>query len=135
MRIGEVAGPAGVTTKTLRFYEERGLLPAATRTASGYRDYPADTVERVAFIRDAQAAGLSLSEIAGVLALKDAGARSCEHTAALLRHHLDEMDRKLQCMQQTRARLADLAQRAAALDPADCVDAQRCQVIEAGLSH
>jgi DNA-binding transcriptional MerR regulator len=132
MRIGEVAGEAGVSTKTLRFYEERGLLPPPSRTASGYRDYQPDVVERLAFIRDAQGAGLTLEEITGVLALKDAGARTCEHTAALLRDHLAEVDRKLHCLQETRARLAELAERAGALDPAECVDPQRCQVIEAG---
>ncbi|MEV8271640.1 MerR family DNA-binding transcriptional regulator, partial [Microbacterium oleivorans] len=44
MRIGEVAAASGVTTKALRFYEERGLLPQADRATNGYRDYPEDTI-------------------------------------------------------------------------------------------
>ena len=49
MRIGQLADAAGVTTKTLRYYESESLLREPDRTPSGYRDYPADTVDRVAF--------------------------------------------------------------------------------------
>ena len=62
MRIGELAEAAGTTAKTLRFYEEQGLLPAAERTASGYRDYDPEAATRIDFIRRGQAAGAKLSE-------------------------------------------------------------------------
>ncbi len=88
MRIGEVGDAVGVSTKTLRFYESIGLLPDPVRTASGYRDYPAEMVERVQFIRDAQAAGLTLAEVTSVLELKNTGHRSCEHTLSLVQRHL-----------------------------------------------
>lgn len=129
MRIGEVGEAVGVSTKTLRFYESVGLLPDPTRTASGYRDYPPEAVERVQFIRDAQAAGLTLAEVTSVLELKDAGHRSCEHTLALVNRHLVEIEQRIEALRETRARLADLARRAADLDPADCTDPRRCQVI------
>lgn len=130
MRIGELARAAGVTTKTLRFYEGRGLLPAARRTASGYRDYDAGLLERLAFIRESQLAGLTLAEITSVLELKDAGSRSCEHTAALVRRHLADLDERIDSLVAMRSRLADLSERAAALDPVACTDPHRCQVIE-----
>lgn len=130
MRIGEVARAAGVSAKTLRFYESIGLLTDPSRTSSGYRDYPLDAVERVRFIRDAQHAGLTLAEVASVLELKDAGSRSCEHTLALVQRHLADIDHKIAALHETRARLADLAQRASALDPVECTDPHRCQVIE-----
>ncbi len=92
MRIGELADAAGVTTKTIRYYESIDLMKGPDRTPSGYRDYPNEALERLRFIREAQATGLKLSEIHAVLDLKDAGARSCEHTQALLTEHLLELD-------------------------------------------
>ena len=50
MRIGELAAATGTTTKTLRFYEDSGLLPPAERAANGYRDYGQDAVNRLDFI-------------------------------------------------------------------------------------
>jgi MerR family transcriptional regulator, copper efflux regulator len=130
MKIGEVGDAVGVSTKTLRFYESIGLLPEPVRTPSGYRDYPSAAVERVQFIRDAQAAGLTLAEVTSVLELKDTGHRTCEHTLALVQRHLVEIDERIETLRETRERLADLARRATGLDPVDCTDPQRCQVIE-----
>jgi len=59
MRIGEAAGRAGVTAKTVRFWEDQHLLPPPARTAAGYRDYDPAIVERLAFIRHAQAGRLA----------------------------------------------------------------------------
>ena len=129
MRIGEVGEAVGVSAKTLRFYESIGLLPEPVRTASGYRDYSPAVIERVQFIRDAQAAGLTLAEVTSVLELKDAGHRSCEHTLALVQRHLAEIDERIAALRDTRTRLAELARRASRLDPVDCTDPQRCQVI------
>lgn len=129
MRIGELADDVGMTTKALRFYEQRGLLPEPVRTASGYRDYPPEAVERLQFIRDSQFAGLTLAEIQSVLELKDAGAGTCEHTADLIRRHLDDLDERIRSLEQTRERLRALSLRAARLDPVECTDPHRCQVI------
>ena len=60
MRIGELAARSGVTAKTIRFWEAKGLLPDPARTRAGYRDYDSDTLERLDFIRHAQTAGLTL---------------------------------------------------------------------------
>ena len=64
LRVGEVAARAGVHRETLRYYERRGLVPAPPRRSSGYRAYPADTVERVRLIKGAQGLGFTLREIA-----------------------------------------------------------------------
>lgn len=130
MRIGEVAEQAGVTTKTLRYYERIGLLPSADRTASGYRSYDTDTLDRVRFIRDAQATGLSLTEIQSILELKAQGSGSCEHTRSLLHRHLDDIDAQIQRLRTARRELAQLVERAATTDPTACVDEHRCQIIE-----
>jgi DNA-binding transcriptional MerR regulator len=135
MRIGEIAARSGVTTKTIRYYESIGLLDEPERTASGYRDYTADAVERLAFIRDAQASGLMLTEITSVLELKAAGASSCEHTRQLLERHLADLDDQIARLQATRSQLEVLMARAVDLDPTDCTDTLRCQVIAAAHDH
>ena len=129
MRIGEVAGRVGVTTKTVRYYERIGLLPEADRTESGYRSYGPDAVDRLEFIRESQATGFSLTEIRSILELKDHGEQSCEHTIALLTRHLAEIDEQIERLRRAREEIAELAARATAADPADCTDPHRCQVI------
>ncbi len=59
MRIGELAAATGTTTKTLRFYEDAGLLHPAGRTPTGYRQYSEDAVARLDFIRRGRSAGLT----------------------------------------------------------------------------
>jgi MerR family copper efflux transcriptional regulator len=130
MRIGELADRAGVTTKTIRYYERLGLLDEPARTSAGYRTYDTDALERLRFIRDAQATGLRLTEIQSILELKDHGERSCEHTRSLLHRHLDDLDAQIARLHDARAALLVLAARADGADPADCTDANRCQVIE-----
>ncbi len=131
MRIGELAARADVTTKTIRYYESIGLLNPPDRTPSGYREYGEPAAERLRFIRDAQASGLTLAEIQSVLELKDAGARSCGHTASLLERHLADLDAQIERLQSARSELVELASRAAELDPQACTDPNRCQVIAA----
>lgn len=71
MRIGEVANEAGVRVETIRFYEQKGLIAQPLRPASGgYRDYPAESVNRIHFIRSAQQLGFSLREIIELLELE-----------------------------------------------------------------
>lgn len=120
MLIGELAERSGVTAKTLRFYERRGLLPAPERTSSGYRTYTPKAVGRVGFIKDAQAAELSLAQIGEVLAIRDSGEPPCEHVAELVDRRLAEVEQRLRELRQVRAQLRRLARRADELDPSDC---------------
>ena len=129
MKIGELASRVGVSAKTVRYYESIGLLDEPERTASGYRDYTDEAVDRLEFIRDAQASGLTLTEITSVLELKNAGDSSCEHTRELLQRHLADLDAQIVRLQATRDQIAQLTSRAERLDPVDCVDEHRCQVI------
>lgn len=131
MRIGELGDLGGVSAKTVRYYESIGLMNEPRRTASGYRDYGAEALERLRFIRDAQATGLTLAEIKSVIELKDSGARSCEHTRNLLKHHLDDLDVQIERLQASRTELELLFERSADLDPTACTDPNRCQVIDA----
>jgi len=67
---GELAKRAGVNVETLRFYERKGLVPVPPRRASGYRQYPADSVPRIRFIKRAQELGFTLGEIGELLSLR-----------------------------------------------------------------
>lgn len=120
MKIGEIAAEAGVPTKTIRFWEAEGLLPAPARKPSGYRDYESSVVERLAFIRRAQGAGLRLDEIRQVLEIGDAGGSACEHVRTLIDDDLAAVDRRIGELTQARRVLLGVARRAAAQDPADC---------------
>src|SRR4051812_30516281 len=95
MRIGTLATRLGVTTKSIRYYESIGLLPAPTRTAGGYRDYAEADAERLTFIKTAQRLGLSLDEIREVIALRDRGEQPCAHVARLLREHVAGLDARI----------------------------------------
>jgi MerR family copper efflux transcriptional regulator len=129
MRIGELAERAGVTAKTLRFYEQAGLLPAPHRSPSGYRDYDETALDRLRFIRAAQAAGLTLAEIGDVIAVREHVGPPCEHVAALLDEHAAELDQRITELSALRDEVQRLRDRAKTLDPAACGDDKTCHVI------
>ena len=91
--IGELAARSGMATSALRFYEEQGLI-SAERTAGNQRIYPRPSLRRVAFIRAAQAVGLTLAEIAGALATLPADRtpvkRDWERLSTAWRDRLDQ---------------------------------------------
>src|SRR5215472_3486089 len=120
MRIGEVAERSRVPAKTIRFWEDQRLLPAPARTPAGYRDYDAAILECLAFIRHAQAAGLTLEHIGQVLVIRDEGQPPCVHVAGLIARRLAEVETRLAELARARDQLATLAVCAAAQDPADC---------------
>jgi len=120
MRIGEIASQAGVPAKTIRFWEDQHLLPQPARTPAGYRDYDPAILDRLAFIRYAQAAGLTLGHIRQVLDIRDGGRPPCVHVTGLIARRLAEVEARLAQLARTRDQLAALAARAAAQDPTDC---------------
>lgn len=104
LRIGEVAARSGVSIDTVRYYERRKLLPPAPRTGGGVRLFSAESVERVCFIKQAQALGFSLDEIRELLT--SGGAAECERVRDLLRVRLAALDERLQLMREFRRLLA-----------------------------
>ena len=89
LTIGKVAGRAGVGIETVRFYERQGLIAPPPRTAGGYRLYPAPTVARLRFIKNAKQLGFSLKEIGELLSLHESPdaskAEVKQHTEAKIR--------------------------------------------------
>jgi DNA-binding transcriptional MerR regulator len=129
MLIGELATATGVSTKTLRFYESERLLAEPERTPAGYRDYPERAIRRVTFIRQAQAAGLTLVQIRQILDIRDGGMPPCDHVADLVDRRLDEVTQRLRGLEDTRTELLALRERLGPLDPADCGDEVICAAI------
>ena len=129
MRIGELAASAGVPVKTLRYWEQVGVLEAPSRTPSGYREYSPGAGDQVRFIRSAQAVGLSLDQIRGIIALRSQGVTPCGHVQELLQRQLDELDVAMTHLAEIRAEVADLIERAKGLDPADCTPESVCHVL------
>lgn len=129
MRIGELAGRAGLTTKTLRFYEQAEVLPRPGRSASGYRNYDETAFARLRFIRAAQVAGLTLAEIRAIIAVREDGGPPCTHVTALLDQHAAALDQRIAELEATRAEVRRLRDRADTLNPATCREDGVCQVI------
>ncbi|HEX7268421.1 MAG TPA: heavy metal-responsive transcriptional regulator [Streptosporangiaceae bacterium] len=129
MLIGELAAGAGMSAKAIRFYEEAGLMPEPPRTRGGYRDYPPTAAGRLAFIRQAQAAGFTLAEIRGILRVRDGGQPPCRHVTGLISEHLTQVDARIAELTRTRAALARLRDRAAATEPADCAEPDICSIL------
>jgi DNA-binding transcriptional MerR regulator len=131
MTIGELAKHANVNPRTLRYYERIGLLAPATRTAAGYRLYTEQDAARLGFIRRAQALGLTISEIAAIIALREAGTVPCRHVATLAREKVAQIDARLAALQALRDDLAALADRAEVLEVlTGADDAGICGAIE-----
>lgn len=129
MLIGEASRRSGVPAKTLRFYEDVGLLDAPDRSTSGYREYDEDVLERLAFIRSSQALGLSLGEIRSIIALRDEGEAPCGHVLELVQRRASEIDQTIRNLEVLKSELARLVERARRLDPADCDPSRVCHLI------
>ena len=129
MLIGEIAERSGVPAKTLRYYEDIGLLAPPERTAAGYRVYDDVVLDRLAFIRAAQATGLTLGEIRGIVALRDDGEAPCGHVLDLLRSRSQEIARRIRELRTLQRDLDALVHRAEDLDPADCAPRRVCHLI------
>jgi DNA-binding transcriptional MerR regulator len=129
MRIGELARRTGVPATALRYYEQLGLLPEPGRTDSGYRIYGEDALDRLAFVRAAQAVGLTLAEVRQVLGVRDAGEAPCRVVTNLIDQRHAEVKAKIVELTRLERELAGLLARAANLQPRDCDPSGICHVI------
>ena len=131
MRIGELARHSGIPATALRYYEQLGLLPEPGRTDSGYRAYGEDAVDRLAFIRAAQAVGLTLAAVRQVLGVRDAGEAPCRVVTDLIDHRHADVKARIAELRRLERELAALRARAAKLHPRDCNPSGICHVIPA----
>lgn len=129
MRIGQAAAASGTTAKTLRFYEATGLLPEAGRARNGYRDYGADTMARLDFIRRSRTAGLTLAQIRDILQIRDVGEAPCLHVRDLLAQQLADLDRRIGELIALKATVAEFYDAAADPDPTACDPDRICSYL------
>jgi MerR family copper efflux transcriptional regulator len=129
VRIGEAATATGMTTKTLRFYEDRGLLPTPHRAGNGYREYGSDAIVRLDFIRRSRIAGLTLAQIGEILRVRDAGQAPCTHVRDLLAKQLADLDRQVAELLALRSAVAELHDVVASADPIDCDPKRICSFL------
>jgi MerR family Zn(II)-responsive transcriptional regulator of zntA len=128
-QVGEVSRRLGLNPQTLYFYERIGLMPSPQRTAAGYRLYDQPALDRLTFITQAKALGLSLDDIKDLLALQDGQQLSCRevHSRLLKKvEHIDETIAKLQTLRTQLMPLIDQCQ--AGVDASQ--PGQQCVVFE-----
>jgi DNA-binding transcriptional MerR regulator len=110
MKIGELAALSGTTVETVRFYEGAGLLPAPHRNTSNYRCYDETHLERLRFIRSCRDLDLSLDKIKALITVNETDV-PCDAAHAVIRAHLDEIERKMLSLESLRERLIALQNR------------------------
>ena len=133
MKIGELAQRTGFSTKTIRYYEQVGLLAAAERSDSGYRLYGPEDVERLEFVEKAKRLGFSLDDIRDVLLLHEQQETPCVHVLALLEQNLKHVDGVLKELRSFRRGLAELHDDATQRLEQMPEGARVCGIIEQGV--
>jgi Hg(II)-responsive transcriptional regulator len=108
LSVGQVARQAGVNLETVRYYERRSLLAPAHRTPSGYRQYAPNTVQRIEFIKRAQALGFTLDEVADLLALSAENPGYCAAVKREADGVVGRIDQKLKELTRMRQALGEL---------------------------
>jgi DNA-binding transcriptional MerR regulator len=133
MKIGELAQLTNTSTKTIRFYEDSGLLPPPARSASGYRDYGPEIADRLRFIRRGQAAGLTLQKVRQILAIHDRGEVPCGHVRQLLNSRLDQVRAQIAELVALEGHLQSLLNRASRGAPTEHDNSTVCWILESDL--
>ena len=133
LKIGEVSKRSGVGVEALRFYEKSGLLDSPARTFSGYRVYGEEVLERLSFIKQAQALGFSLDEVRRIVEDARKGQSPCEEVREIVRRRLSELDERLRELHRHRK---ELQQTLAEWDEVGRAPGHICGLIEgSGAGH
>jgi DNA-binding transcriptional MerR regulator len=109
LKIGEVANQSGLPVKTIRYYEEIGLLaPTVKRSETGYRLFDQHVLNRLAFIKRSQSFGLSLNDIKAILNIHDQGQLPCGEVKQLVQQKLAEITDQIEALETLRGELQGL---------------------------
>lgn len=118
--IGELARRTGVPAKTIRYYEETNLIPAAERTANGYRRYGDRAVHLLRFVKRARDLGFSVHDVGGLLALWGDDTRASAEVKSLAARHLADIEAKIAGLVGMRDTLRDLVDKCHGDGRPDC---------------
>jgi DNA-binding transcriptional MerR regulator len=128
LTVGQLAHATGVPAKTIRYYEQVGVLPEPRRSATGYRHYSRNDVHRLLFIRRARALGLSLANLKALTAELDSG--ECltmrPRLYDLVTEQLRTVQQQIAEFQVLEQQLAQVLQRLQMVAPAYHTDGCRC---------
>jgi DNA-binding transcriptional MerR regulator len=131
LTVSVLAKRTGVPSRTIRYWEKRGLLPKAERSHTGYRFFGAEGVQYVEFIRKAKGIGLTLSEIRTALALSRAGRNPCPEVARWVVQKAEAVDQQIRLLRQLQARLQKLSRDWSGRSGRNCYrPAELCCLIE-----
>jgi Cu(I)-responsive transcriptional regulator len=108
MNIGEAAAAAGVSAKMVRHYEQIGLMPNATRSDAGYRQYSDRDVSVLRFIRQSRRLGFSMEKIAQLIGLWSNTRRASRKVKSIAQQHVDQLEEKMREMAEMKAALERL---------------------------
>ena len=108
LTIGRLAKQASVNRETVRYYEQRRLLPRPSRSAAGYRVFSDDAVRRLRFIRHAKMLGFSLEEIKDLLALRIHSIDTCERVRERTQTKIADIEGKIETLQRMKDSLSEL---------------------------
>jgi Cd(II)/Pb(II)-responsive transcriptional regulator len=125
IRIGELAKLAGCQPETVRFYEQKGLLPAPVRSHANYRLYDASHVERLHFIRRCRALGMSLDEVQVLLDFQDHPDQPCGGVNDLVDRHIVDIRRQIADLQTLQAELSRLRSQCGSTRPSG-----QCEILK-----
>lgn len=120
MNIGQAAAQSGVPAKTIRYYEEIGLIPKATRTAGNYRDYDGNDLQTLRFIHRARTLGFSVKDVGALLTLWRDKRRASAVVKRLAQGHIEEIDRRMDELSSMRQTLTHLIERCHGDERPDC---------------
>jgi MerR family mercuric resistance operon transcriptional regulator len=121
LKIGQVARQTGLGVETIRFYERQGLIDEPPRRESGYREYPADVVVRIQFIKRAKELGFSLKEIRELLDFRMRPDTTCAELKQQVLVKIDDVSRKISDLERIHKALSNLAERCKGEGPkSDC---------------
>jgi MerR family transcriptional regulator, copper efflux regulator len=119
MIVGQAAKKSGLPAKTLRYYEEIGLVEPQ-RLENGYRDYNDDDLARLKFLGRARSLGFSIEDCRNLLSLCDDDQRSSRDVKAIAKAHLDSIERKITELETMKNVLAKLVSSCHGDEHPDC---------------
>lgn len=108
LKIGEIHARSQVPVKTIRYYEEIGLIYAETRSSGGFRLFSPTVLTRLGFIKRSQALGFSLQEIRNILDIHDQGEMPCAEVRHNIERKIQDIDDRIQQLQQLKQELSGL---------------------------